>query len=98
MLLCNWCGQTCSGSRLEESNSGQLAVCCSSVHVDFGMYCDVRLCVVHMQALLVLQVPQSEIDDIESQIRDLTEVEEMQEEWELQAEAQDELETLLRVS
>lgn len=51
-----------------------------------------------MQALLVLQVPQSEIDDIESQIRDLTEVEEMQEEWELQAEAQDELETLLRVS
>eukprot|EP00892_Ulva_mutabilis_P001097 jgi/Ulvmu1/10989/UM007_0169.1 len=43
-------------------------------------------------------VPQSEIDDIESQIRDLAEVEEMQQEWELQAEAQDELETLLRVS
>jgi hypothetical protein len=45
-----------------------------------------------------LQVPQSEIDDIESQINDLVEVEEMQAEWELQAEAQDELERLLRAS
>jgi hypothetical protein len=43
-----------------------------------------------------LQVPQSEIDDIESQIRDLVEVEGMQADWELQAEAQDELERLLR--
>lgn len=45
-----------------------------------------------------MQVPQSEIDDIESQIKDLMEVEEMQTEWELQAEAQDELERLLRAS
>ena len=45
-----------------------------------------------------VQVPQSEIDDIESQIKDLMEVEEMQTEWELQAEAQDELERLLRAS
>jgi hypothetical protein len=45
-----------------------------------------------------LQVPQSEIDDIESQIKDLMEVEEMQAEWELQAEAQDELERLLRTT
>jgi hypothetical protein len=46
----------------------------------------------------VAQVPQSEIDDIESQIRDLLEVEEMQQEWELQAEAQDELEKLLKAT
>lgn len=45
-----------------------------------------------------MQVPQSEIDDIESQIKDLMEVEEMQTEWELQAEAQDELERLLRTT
>ena len=45
-----------------------------------------------------MQVPQSEIDDIESQIKDLMEVEEMQTEWELQAEAQDVLERLLRAS
>jgi hypothetical protein len=45
-----------------------------------------------------LQVPQSEIDDIESQIKDLMEEEEMQAEWELQAEAQDELERLLRTT
>lgn len=43
-------------------------------------------------------MPQSEIDDIESQIKDLMEVEEMQTEWELQAEAQDELERLLRTT
>lgn len=41
-------------------------------------------------------MPQSEIDDIEAQIKDLTDVEEMQAEWELQAEAQDELERLLK--
>lgn len=60
--------------------------------------CDITSCVATVESLSLLQVPQSEIDDIESQIRDLAEVEEMQEEWELQAEAQDELETLLRVS
>ena len=51
---------------------------------------------VHRSRPAALQVPQSEIDDIEAQIADLAEVEELQAEWELQAEAQDELERLLK--
>jgi hypothetical protein len=45
-----------------------------------------------------MQVNQSQMDDISAQISDLADVEEMQKDWELQAEAKDELERLLRAS
>lgn len=45
-----------------------------------------------------MQVNQSEASAIEAQIQDLEEVEALQEDWQLQAEAKDDLERLLRSS
>jgi hypothetical protein len=71
---------------------------CSSLL--FGSYsqpCLLHRTAVHHQGHQ-LQVNQSQMDDISAQISDLADVEEMQQDWELQAEAKDELERLLRTS
>ena len=51
---------------------------------------------IEIEVEMETQVPMSEMEGIEVQIAKLGEIEELQSEWQLQAEAQDEVERLLR--